>query len=254
MYKYNLLSQTGRHPKTDKNLKVNVLTAIMHLAPADSSGYEVCPMRSAGCTASCLNYAGFQYAKKQAARIARTKFFFEDRATFMERLCREIRALERRAKKLSMRAGIRLNGTSDITWESVGCFYDNGFANTHRNVMSAFPNVCFYDYTKRVNRKNLPSNYRLTFSRSEENDSVVRAALDNGMNVAMVFRGPDLPAAWYPGGFLAGQDALRVIDGDEHDFRYDDPAGVVVGLRAKGVKARKDTSGFVIDWPAKVAA
>lgn len=36
----------------------------------------------------------------------------------------------------------------------------------------------------------------------------------------------------------------RVIDGDESDLRFLDPASVIVGLRAKG-RARKDRSGFV---------
>jgi hypothetical protein len=36
-----------------------------------------------------------------------------------------------------------------------------------------------------------------------------------------------------------------VIDGDDHDARFLDPKGVVVGLRAKGL-ACVDTTGFVI--------
>jgi hypothetical protein len=39
---------------------------------------------------------------------------------------------------------------------------------------------------------------------------------------------------------------LRVINGDADDLRFLDPKGVVVGLKAKG-KAKRDTSGFVID-------
>ena len=37
-----------------------------------------------------------------------------------------------------------------------------------------------------------------------------------------------------------------VINGDEHDLRFLDPKGVIVGLSPKGHKAKKDTSGFVI--------
>jgi hypothetical protein len=36
-----------------------------------------------------------------------------------------------------------------------------------------------------------------------------------------------------------------VIDGDEHDYRPEDPAGVIVGLKVKGLKGKKDASGFV---------
>jgi hypothetical protein len=36
------------------------------------------------------------------------------------------------------------------------------------------------------------------------------------------------------------------INGDETDLRFLDPKGMIVALYAKG-KAKKDTSGFVID-------
>ena len=39
---------------------------------------------------------------------------------------------------------------------------------------------------------------------------------------------------------------FRVINGDSHDLRFLDPKGVIVGLSPKGNKAKKDTSGFVI--------
>jgi hypothetical protein len=58
--------------------------------------------------------------------------------------------------------------------------------------------------------------------------------MDRGVNVAVVF---DLPPTEWRG--------LEVVNGDLHDFRYLDRKGVVVGLKAKG-KARKDTSGFVV--------
>jgi hypothetical protein len=37
-----------------------------------------------------------------------------------------------------------------------------------------------------------------------------------------------------------------VIDGDQIDLRYLDPANVIVGLTSKG-KAKKDLTNFVID-------
>jgi hypothetical protein len=57
--------------------------------------------------------------------------------------------------------------------------------------------------------------------------------------MAVVFhvkKGQALPKAW---------QGKTVIDGDEHDARYDDPQGVIVGLRAKG-QAINDTTGFVV--------
>jgi hypothetical protein len=51
-----------------------------------------------------------------------------------------------------------------------------------------------------------------------------------------VKKGQPLPRLW---------DGKIVIDGDEHDARSDDPANVIIGLRAKG-QAIKDKSGFVV--------
>lgn len=236
---YNLLSQTDRHPKISKNGKVGVLTAILHLMPANYSGYEVCPMRSAGCTANCLNFAGHQRKKKYRARTAKTKLFFEDRTVFMKKLANEISNLESRAERIDLKPGIRLNGTSDIPWESVR------YPGTDLNLMETFPYVAFMDYTKRPNRKYLPENYKLVFSRSETNENQCGEALDNGMNVAVVFRN-ELPETYK----LAGRE-LPVIDGDEHDWRYGEyeiyPDRVIVGLRAKGHAAKSDRCGFVVD-------
>lgn len=232
-----LLSQTDRHPKIKKEA-LGVAIHIMHLAPADRSGYEVCPGRSAGCTKACLNTAGFRYARKENARIKRTKWFFEDRPAFMIQLVREIASKERSARRQGLRCGIRLNGTSDIPWERIPVL-GSELCMDKPNIMSVFPEVAFYDYTKRSNRKNLPQNYRLTFSRSEENENKCAEAFANGMNVAVVFR-KELPDTLW---------CREVIDGDIHDFRYDDPLGVVVGLRAKGRMAKMDTTGFVKDMP-----
>ena len=37
----------------------------------------------------------------------------------------------------------------------------------------------------------------------------------------------------------------RVIDGDQHDLRFLDPAGVIVGLIAKGSAKKAAAGGFV---------
>jgi len=107
------------------------------------------------------------------------------------------------------------------------------------NIMEAFSTVQFYDYTKHRNRRDLPSNYHLTFSRSEANNDAALEWLAAGGNVAVVFdtkKGQALPETW---------NGYRVIDGDLTDLRFLDDKNVVVGLRAKG-PARKDTSGFVV--------
>jgi hypothetical protein len=265
----SLLAEPTANPKLAKGLALGVMTAPLHLAPASLSGYNVCPMATQGCIKACLHTAGnpLYMPGKAKARIARTKAYFEQREAFMLVLAGEIAKLEKAALAAGMLAGIRLNATSDIPWEKIPVTIDG---RKFENLMRAFPDIKFYDYTKRANRKNLPSNYSLTFSLAENNDVQAIEALRNGMNVAAVFstpRGKPLPN-WIMG-FTAMNEAVRfaalddvsyefyrnhsksgqkelypIIDGDEHDFRPFDPIGVIVGLRAKGA-ARQDTSGFV---------
>jgi hypothetical protein len=181
-------------------------------------------MASEGCALACLNTAGRgRFTAIQEARIRKTKFFFEDRETFMDTLAKDIHAAIRKAERENMIPVFRLNGTSDIRWETVNVW-------GYRNIMEMFPTVQFYDYTKIPNRRNIPSNYHLTFSRSEINEHMI----PQSMNVAVVF--DELPETW---------NGRKVIDGTETDLRFLDEPGVVVGLLAKG-KAKKDTSGFTI--------
>jgi hypothetical protein len=109
--------------------------------------------------------------------------------------------------------------------------------------MERFPFINFYDYTKIFNRKNIPTNYHLTFSLSEnnENDAALWLAEKRG-NVAAVFSTPKSKAL--PATFTLAGAHYPVIDGDLHDLRYIDPEFAIVGLRAKG-KARKSKSKFV---------
>ena len=80
----------------------------------------------------------------------------------------------------------------------------------------------------------LPSNYHLTFSRSEHNETLCDMVLQMGGNVAVVFR-DQLPATW---------KGFEVVNGDANDLRFLDKSGVVVGLIEKGL-AKKDETGFV---------
>lgn len=210
------------------------ITYGLSLAPADSSGYNICPGSSAGCRAACLFYQGRARVWKRIneARIRKTKWFYEDRAGFIAQLRKELHAALKRADRLGMSLAVRLNVLSDIPWEH------------YIDMQGEFSRIQFYDYTKILKRLGkTPPNYHLTFSRSEENGRQVAKALAKGYNVTFVFNGP-LPEKW----------AKRpVYDGDQTDLRFLDPAGVIVGLKAKGT-ARKDTSGFVVASPLVVLA
>lgn len=231
--------------KTIKGVKRGYLTGILCLAPHTLSGRNLCPNASPGCIATCLNTAGRgAFNSVQRSRIAKTKQFTAAPTAFLYALVKDIKSLERKAKRQRMIPLVRLNGTSDIPWENVSYHYPLT-SNCRCNVMQTFPHIQFYDYTKSYARMwkfingGLPSNYHLTFSRSECNDDDAVQILKLGGNVAVVFstrKGEKLPAFW---------NGYRVIDGDIDDVRPYDPSGVVIGLRAKG-KARKDTTGFVV--------
>ena len=132
-----------------------------------------------------------------------------------------------------MTAVFRPNLTSDLMFEEV----ENADGQT---LMQKFPDTQFYDYTKSFGRMakflngDFPSNYHLTFSRSEHNETLCDMVLQMGGNVAVVFR-DQLPKTW---------KGFEVVNGDENDLRFLDKQGVVVGLIEKGL-AKKDETGFV---------
>jgi hypothetical protein len=206
------------------------LSFILHLAPADLSGRETCPKRTAGCTAACLNTAGrggmFKKGENtnmiQKARIRKTKYFFEARDYFMQDLFADITKAIKFAEKQGLKPVFRLNGTSDLSWEK--------YTINDKNIFELFPDVQFYDYTKVLGRKvSKYSNYHLTFSKADGNDADVQKALAQGLSVVAVY----------------DQIPEGVPSADETDLRFLDPKGVMLGLKAKG-RAKKDYSGFVI--------
>ena len=226
---FKLLSTAN--PKIQKGTERGYLSFILHLAPADLSGKETCPKRTAGCTAACLNTAGrggmFKRGETtnmiQKARIRKTQYFFNNRAEFMADLANDIKKAIRFAERKGLTPVFRLNGTSDLSWEK----YDvvEGF-----NIFEMFPQVQFYDYTKVLGRKVAQyPNYHLTFSKADGNDSDVAEALLQGMSVVAVY--DKIPEG--------------VPSADETDLRFLDPKGIMLGLKAKG-PAKKDYSGFVI--------
>lgn len=235
LLKVTLLSDGGSNPKTAKAATgVEFQNYIMHLSPSDLSGVNVCPSASKGCRAACLNGAGRGlFDGVQIPRLRKTLYYVHYKAQFLDHLNQEVSKRLAKATKQGIKAAFRLNGTSDIPWESIK------IPSTGKSIMASHPTAIFYDYTKivsRIDSQALTPNYRLTVSASENNDSQVNVALMQGTNAAVVFH--EVPT--YYNGFV-------VIDGDSHDFRFLDPnesIGYVIGLKAKG-PAKKDKSGFV---------
>jgi hypothetical protein len=176
----------------------------------------------------------------QRARLRRSELFNNDRNAFMAQLVREIDWAQTYVMRLSAKLNkdlklvVRLNGTSDIRWESIP-------ADNCPNIFTRFSRTQFYDYTKIPNRRIAGiKNYHLTFSYSAAPafaPIVVKALQHYGESVsfAAVFRGA------MPSHFLG----RAVINGDESDLRFLDQSGVVVGLKAKG-RARTSLSQFAV--------
>ena len=115
---------TPGNPKTEKGRAQGYWTFILHFAPADLSGFNVCALSTAGCRKACLNTAGrggikagtgiLTYAmvksgkrnQIQTARRIRTRAFFQFRAEFMLELAKEIAKAIRSRKARRLHSGI----------------------------------------------------------------------------------------------------------------------------------------------------
>ena len=228
--KSSKLLNIDNNAKTVKGQKKGYKTAILYLAPSTQSGFQVCPMASEGCKKACLYTAGHgAFSNVQQGRINKTRWFMQDRQSFLTQLKKEISNHIKNCDKKGYIPCVRLNGTSDISWEN----YD---------IIQAFPNVQFYDYTKIYKRAlryvngYLPSNYHITYSLNEDNKKEAFEILKLRGNISAVFR-KYLPKTY---------QGYTVINADDTDLRFTDDNNVIAGLVAKG-QAKKDYSGFVLD-------
>ena len=228
--KSSKLLNIDNNTKTVKGQKKGYKTAILYLAPSTQSGFQVCPMASEGCKKACLYTAGHgAFSNVQQGRINKTRWFMQDRQSFLTQLKKEISNHIKNCDKKGYIPCVRLNGTSDISWENY-------------NIIHAFPNVQFYDYTKIYKRAlkyvngQYPSNYHITYSLNEDNKKEAFEILKLRGNISAVFR-KYLPKTY---------QGYTVINADDTDLRFTDDNNVIAGLVAKG-QAKKDYSGFVLD-------
>ena len=228
--KSSKLLNIDKNAKTVKGQKKGYRTAILYLAPSTQSGFQVCPMASEGCKKACLYTAGHgAFSNVQQGRINKTRWFMQDRQSFLTQLKKEISNHIKNCDKKGFIPCVRLNGTSDISWEKY-------------NIIQAFPNVQFYDYTKIYKRAlkyvngQYPSNYHITYSLNEDNKKEAFEILKLRGNISAVFR-KYLPKTY---------QGYTVINADDTDLRFTDDNNIIAGLVAKG-QAKKDYSGFVLD-------
>lgn len=236
---------TTNNKKTIKGEKLGFMTYILYLSPfkANSQRINVCAYASKGCAESCLVGSGFggMYTSVMQGRVKRTEFFLSDRIGFLNQIKDDI---EKAVKKHKDKAiiTIRLNGTSDLSYENFRVF-------DGKNIFELFPNIQFYDYTKNWTRFNkpLPANYHLTFSRSETNHDKAMELLNKGINVAIVF--DKLPKTY---------EGFEVINADENDLRFLDKKGVICGLKYKRMTgkggAEKNKAAFESGFVLKVSS
>ena len=271
------IGAVNQSAKTAKGERFNIDQYTVYLAPDNSSGAgNTCPASTDACRAACLDKSGraaieerMQPEKRtiRPARIARTVLYFASRAHFSAVLFHEVGRANQRAKKRGSRFFVRLNGTSDI---SPRAFKVDGV-----DILTAFPTVSFFDYTKVWTRAAIDygTNYDLCFSWTDGKTWEVahREILARGLSLAVPFAELDangrpkvarfatLPTAY---GRLDNDGrelfTVPVIDGDQFDARPLDRSqggaptagGYIVGLRAKRTTVDGDraaiASGFFV--------
>jgi hypothetical protein len=265
-------SMMGGNMKTEKSSGEGVLTTGLNLAPHATSGlhgFDVCPKASKECRKNCLGTeAGGNRQYPDAAmssKVLRTHFIAAHPEHAARIIDHEITAHKKSAQKKGMIPGVRMNVTSDISWEH----HAPHMFERHKDVQ-------FYDYTKlhnrvlrslapkeedkHFNKMGHPSNYHLTLSHTgsghdESNDKAASEVLKKGGVVAMVFqRGKK--SGGLPSHVVDHSTGHKypVANGDDDDNTFDRHTtlgktegqphhGVVSGLMLKGVK-NEDAGNF----------
>lgn len=215
-----LLGDGDLNPKTAKN---RVPTMGLSLFPHKGIGFgNLCP-DAVTCVVPCLAHQGQgPVPSVMASRVAKSVLWYLDRDWFLDRLNRELTAF-RAAHPADVTVGVRLNMFSDVPWEQFG-------------VIDAHPGIQFYDYAKSPRRWGwIRPNYHVTFSFDGQNGEHAERILRAGGTVSVVFYedtpGPKCGKAAHRQRLPATWRGFPVLDGGKTDWRPEDPAGHVVGLR-----------------------
>lgn len=211
--------------KIEKGEKQNFDTLVLYLSASKNAGVDLCKFASTGCRLACLVQSGHALIEKRAgknkidvSRIVKSWLAIYRKDIAETVLCAEIESAKKRAEKKGRKFAVRLNGTSDID------FY---------NVINAFPEVQFYDYTKDPERIAL-DNYHLTFSYSQANKARIKhykQAIQRGQSIAFPVIASDFEQAC---------ELPDCYSMDETDLRFLDNAGKYGILKAKVTENLKD--------------
>jgi hypothetical protein len=194
-------------------------TYILYLQPADKVATQsLCVFAdSAGCKKPCLISSGqLGMSVGQNAATKRTILMLLRPEWFNNQLLLEIDRAESKALRDNIPALFRLNGTSDIDFDSI---------------IKQRPDSMFYDYTKVLGRvrKNKLTNYDLTFSGSMYSDqsrSALKKAVKRNYRIAIAVntKGIKRDPLQVPSSFMSF---------DKTDLRHLDKAGIGL-LKRKG--------------------
>lgn len=204
--------------KIVKGEKLNFDTLVLYLSASKNAGVDLCKFASTGCRLACLVASGHALIQSRAgknqiaiSRIVKTWLTVYRRDIAETVLCAEIEIAKKRAEKRGRKFAVRINGTSDL------CF---------ANVINAFPDVQFYDYTKDPERVSMP-NYHLTFSYADTSKARIKhykQALKRGQSIAFPVIASDFEEA------CAMPECYSM---DETDLRFLDNGGKYGILKAK---------------------
>ena len=225
------LSILSTSVKWEKDKESLFVVAGVYLSPHKKAGFKLnlCPF-ALSCPNTCIDDTG-RMSYHSDSRVRRTLALYAYPDQWIQSLIMEIRVLAFKCSLLGKKLWIRLNGTSDIRWESILDLA--GLVNETQGLAG------FYDYSKfPFQERETSSIYRLCYSYDEGKHAQSRALeyLRNDQAVAIVVSPKDYKAYRYDS---------RFIDGESNDFRFLD-GGKIVLLRAKRLfKGRSYDSAIV---------
>ena len=215
--------------KIVKGNKLDYNTLILYLSASKNAGKDVCRFASTGCRLACLVASGralmsmrSEEKSIQTSRLVKTWLVVFRRDIALKMLRHQIEAGNNKYKNFC----VRLNGTSDLDFT---------------DLMSEYPDVQFYDYTKDPTRLQA-DNYHITFSYSEASASRLRhykQAIQRGQSIAIPVRADDYSQAL---------ELPNCFDMDKSDLRFLDKIGKYGILKAKVTEGMQDgmKNGFIL--------
>jgi hypothetical protein len=198
----------------------------LSLAPANLSGYEVCPWRTADCTRGCIGHkaGNARFPSTMLGRVNRTIELAENPYRFFRRLLRDLSNARKRGP-----FAYRDNAFSDIPWGSIlptlHAFADRNY-NYTKSVEMAFNSLKNRHDTEMVG-VNGDRLLHLTLSFTGDNLKQCLDYLSVGGNIAVIVakrKTDPIPATIW---------GFPTVDGDANDRRYMDPAGHIAVLTPK---------------------